>query len=115
MNIILEGGNESGVSDVDGRSDKEMEESIFPPLFITGEKNEEDSDDERESVSAENDHDQIADEEGEEYQAAERSASNITEESEMSGVEDKNDEIERIKVSKFEKYAPRRQKLQTPV
>ena len=73
------------------------------------------SDDESESVSAENDHDQIADEEGEEYQAAERSPSNITEESEMSGVEDKDDEIEHIKVSKFEKYAPRRQKLQTPV
>ena len=111
----MEGGNESGVSDVDGRSDKEMEEPIFPPLFITGEKNEEGSDDESESVSAENDHDQIADEEGEEYQAAERSPSNITEESEMSGVEDKDDEIEHIKVSKFEKYAPRRQKLQTPV
>ena len=116
MNIIFEGGHESGILDLDGKSDEEMEESVSPSPSIVGKTEEEDSDDESETVSAENDHDQPGDEEGEEYQAAKRSASNISEESETSGVEDKNDEINKcMKVSKFEKYAPPWRKLQAPV
>ena len=71
----------SGLSDLDISGDEEIRESLFPPPRIIGEKDEED--DETESMSTKNDHDQPGEEEGEEHQAAEHSASNVSEESEM--------------------------------
>lgn len=90
----LEGGHESGILDLDGRSDEEMEESVSPSPSTTEETEDEGSaDDESDSMSAENDHGQPGYDEGEKHQAAKRSASEISEESETFGVEDKNAEI----------------------
>ena len=45
-----------------------------PPLCITGETDEEDSDDKTQNVSTKDDHYQPGDEEGDEHEAAEHSA-----------------------------------------